>query len=130
LTGITILVVDDNPDLRYVIQVMLEARGATVRVASDGAEAFTMLLEDCPDLVLCDIQMPVMNGIEFARKVRRTPECSRVRLIAMTSFRDDTAYLRSWSAGFDAHLEKPVTIEKLEGVARFLSGPRPPSPLA
>jgi CheY-like chemotaxis protein len=64
-------------------------------VATNGAEGFAMLLEDCPDLVLCDLVMPIMDGIEFAKKVRRTPECAHVRLVALTSRRDDATYARA-----------------------------------
>jgi hypothetical protein len=61
--------------------------------------------------------------------VRRISECAHVRLVALTAFRDDPAYVRSWSAGFDAHLEKPITLAKLNEIAeRFLLGCPPPRP--
>jgi CheY-like chemotaxis protein len=128
LRGISILLIEDNADVRDLTLFMLERLGARVRVAENGEEGFARVLEECPDLVLCDLMMPVMDGIEFARKVRRTPECAHARLVALTSRRDDDTYMRAWAAGFDAYLEKPVTPEKLEAVAaRFLSGPGRPS---
>ncbi|PYO48724.1 MAG: hypothetical protein DMD84_20185 [Candidatus Rokuibacteriota bacterium] len=67
--------------------------------------------------------MPVMDGDDFAREVRTDSPCRHVRLVALTAIRDPIAYTRTWSAGYDAHLEKPLTLEKLEDVAaRLLSG--------
>ena len=67
--------------------------------------------------------MPVMDGYAFAREVRTHSPCRHVRLVALTAIRDPIAYTRTWSAGYDAHLEKPLTLEKLEDVAaRLLSG--------
>jgi CheY-like chemotaxis protein len=124
LSGVTILVVEDNEDHSDIAQSMLEHLGAHVTIAANGAEGRAKFLEGRPDLALVDIMMPVMDGLEFARKVRSRPECSRARLVALTALRDDTAYIRSWAAGYDGHLEKPVTFEKLEGLARFLSVPK------
>jgi CheY-like chemotaxis protein len=75
--------------------------------------------------------MPVMDGIEFAQRVRRTPERAHVRLVALTSRRYDETYMKASAAGFEAYLEKPISPEKLQAVAaRFLSGPgaTPPNP--
>jgi len=67
--------------------------------------------------------MPVMDGYEFAREVRTHSPCRQVRLVAVTAIRDPIAYTRTWSAGYDAHLEKPLTVKKLEDLAaRLLSG--------
>jgi CheY-like chemotaxis protein len=120
LRGITIMVVDDDPDLRDLTQVMLERMGFRVVAAEDGGDAFAKLFRECPDLVLCDLMMPVMDGIEFAKKVRSTPECHHVPLVAVTSLRGDSVSARIRSAGFDAHFEKPLSFEKLEALKRFL----------
>ena len=129
LAGITVLVIDDNRDARDLTVLLLEHLGARVTIAENGDEGFTRLLEGCPDLVLCDLMMPVMNGIEFARRVRGTPACAHARLAALTSRRDDSMYTRAAAAGFDAYVEKPITPEKLNGLAsRFLLGGNPPEP--
>ncbi len=65
--------------------------------------------DGCPDLILCDLRMPGMDGFTFARELREYSPCRRVRLVAFTAMRDPVAYLRTWTAGFDAHLEKPLT---------------------
>jgi CheY-like chemotaxis protein len=123
LRDITIMVVDDEPDLRDLAQVMLECMGFRVVAATDGGDAFQKLFHDCPDLVLCDLTMPVMDGIEFAKKVRNTPECHHVPLVAVTSLRGDSVSASVRSAGFDAHFEKPLSFEKLEALKRFLFPP-------
>jgi CheY-like chemotaxis protein len=131
LRGISILLVEDNQDVCDLTAFLLERRGAKVTVAANGAEGFAKLLEECPDLVLCDLMMPVMDGIEFAQKVRRTPECANTQLVALTSRRDAVMYRRALAAGFDDYLEKPVTPAKLDGVAeRFLLGVPPHAPPA
>jgi CheY-like chemotaxis protein len=129
LRGISVLVIEDNEDVRDLTAFLLERRGARVRVAENGAEGLAKLQEECPNLVLCDLMMPIMGGIEFARSVRRLPEYAYVRLVALTSRRDDGAYQRVMEAGFHAFLQKPfdpATFEAL--VARLLPEPDPPRP--
>jgi CheY-like chemotaxis protein len=129
LRGISVLLIEDHEGIREANMLLLQTLGARVTVAENGAEGFAKILEDCPDLVLCDLTMPVMDGIEFAKKVRRTPECAHVRLVALTSQRDERFYMKAWAAGFDAYLEKPATAEALEALAaRFLSGPGSAAP--
>jgi CheY-like chemotaxis protein len=131
LRGVFILLVEDNLDVRGLTAFLLEGLGARVLVAVNGADAFAKLLGNEPDLVLCDLMMPVMDGIEFAQRVRRTPERAHVRLVALTSRRYDETYMKASAAGFEAYLEKPISPEKLQAVAaRFLSGPgaTPPNP--
>jgi CheY-like chemotaxis protein len=124
LRGISVLVVEDDRDHRDLARDMLTVLGARVTVATNGEEGVKRLIKDgCPDLVLCDLRMPVMDGFEFAREVRTHSPCRHVRLVALTAIRDPVAYTRTWSAGYDAHLEKPLTPEKLEDLAaRLLSG--------
>jgi CheY-like chemotaxis protein len=95
LRGVKILVVEDHPDNRELIGQMLAHRGALVTVAGDGAEALRKVAQECPDLILCDLVMPVMDGYEMAQRVRRMPECAHVRLIALTALRDTTAWFKT-----------------------------------
>ena len=125
LRGIRTLVVDDNGETRELTRMLLEQRGAQVRVAEDGAAALLALDEACPDLILCDLVMPLMDGWEFARRVRSRVECDHTRLVAFSGLTDTASLLRAWAVGFDAFLEKPLDLAKLEAVAeRFLVGAR------
>jgi CheY-like chemotaxis protein len=79
-----------------------------------------------PDLILCDLVMPLMDGWELARRVRSRSECNRARLVAMTGFTDTASLVRAWAVGFDAYLHKPLDLAELEAVAaRFLVGAAP-----
>ena len=127
LRGVKVLVVEDHRDSRELVRKMLEYRGALVTEAADGEEALRKVAEDCPDLILCDLMMPRMDGYEVAQRVRRMPGCAHVRLVALTALSEDTAYFRTWSVGYEAHVEKPVTFEKLERIAaQFLLGRQEP----
>ena len=127
LEGVSVLVVEDHADHRDLARALLTHLGARVDVAGDGEQGLEKIRKECPDLVLCDLVMPLMDGYEVARRVRRIAECAHARLVSLTAFRDDTAYVRSSSAGFDAHLEKPITLAKLNSIAdRLLLGRRGP----
>jgi CheY-like chemotaxis protein len=128
LTGAVVLVLEDNPDHRAVTQVMLERLGAEVLLAANGTEGLDQLRRRTPDLILCDLRMPGMDGLEFARRVRAHPTHRRARLIALTALDPWESALKTWSVGFDAHLIKPVTVETLAALNRFLAPPlRPPN---
>ena len=121
----TVLVVEDDDANRNLAADILMALGARVIVATNGREALKRLADGCPDLILCDLRMPGMDGFAFAREVRTTTPCRQVRMIALTAIRDPVAYVRTWTAGFDAHLEKPLTRDKLDDVvARLMGGER------
>ena len=128
LTGAVVLVVEDNPDHRTVTRVMLESLGAGVLVAANGTEGLDQLRRRMPDLILCDLRMPGMDGLEFARRVRAQSRYRLARLIALTALDPWESALQTWRVGFDAHLTKPVTVETLAALNRFLArSPRPPN---
>src|SRR5262245_45461238 len=82
--GRRILIIDDDPHQRETLQRLVEARGAHAVVATDGFEGFRQLERSHPDAVLCDLAMPIMDGIEFATRMRREHRYRRVPLIAVT----------------------------------------------
>jgi CheY-like chemotaxis protein len=123
LEGVSVLVVEDHEDHRDIARTLLMRAGARVRAVRGGEDGLAAIERACPDLILCDLLMPRMDGFEFARRVRRMPQCGRVRLIAVTALRDASAPLHTWSVGYDGHIEKPLTVEKLEELAaRFARG--------
>lgn len=126
LEGTLVLVVDGDRESARMTRALLADAGARVRVASDGGDALRQLNGDLPALILCDALMPLTDGLELARHVREQPRLSHLRLVALTAANDESAYFKTWSAGFDGHLEKPLTAEKVERLAEhFLSGSRP-----
>jgi two-component system CheB/CheR fusion protein len=116
-----VLVVDDHEDATASLGILLRLMGHDVRVANDGASAIEAACAFRPEVVLLDIGMPVMDGYEVARRLRREPSCDGARLIALTGYGRDEDRQRSRSAGFDDHLVKPVDLESLR---RLLNGTR------
>ena len=126
-----VLVVEDNAVNQLVSRAMLEAQGHTVIVAGDGREAVMITNEESIDVVLMDVQMPVMDGYAATRAIRaREPAGGRhIPIIALTAhaFRADLERCRD--AGMDEYLSKPVTEEKLrEVLGRVLTRPQSHAP--
>jgi signal transduction histidine kinase/DNA-binding response OmpR family regulator len=120
--GRRILVVDDNEDAAELLASALEIMGYTVRVAHDGPEALKVAAEFDPDLGLLDIGLPVMDGYELARRLQDDPGLRRVPLVAVTGYGQPSDRRMSEAAGFDAHLVKPVDIERVSSLIRQLTG--------
>lgn len=86
----------------------LERRGYEVHVAENGAEAVEMAKSCTPDLILMDISMPVMSGIEATRALRRSPDVSGVKIVALTAHAMESARRECMEAGCDDFATKPV----------------------
>lgn len=106
-----LLIVEDNEDARQGLRVLLESRGHEVHEAADGEAGVAAALELTPDLVLVDIGLPLVDGYEVARRIKAAnPD---IHLIAVTGYGHDDDRRRARDAGFDAHLLKPVSVERL-----------------
>ncbi|WP_421996167.1 ATP-binding protein [Roseococcus sp.] len=117
--SLRLLVVDDIAVNRTLARVMLEQAGHQVTLASDGSEALATVQEQIFDAVLMDVQMPVMDGLEAARRIRQLPgEARRVPIIALTASAMTDQVEACRAAGMDAHLAKPINrTEMLAAVA-------------
>jgi PAS domain S-box-containing protein len=111
-----ILVVDDNVDSAATLGMLLKYLGADVHVVHDGAAALAALEKYRPDIVLLDIGMPGMDGLEVARRIRERDELSDVTLIALTGWGQEDDRRRTREAGFDHHLVKPADIAALQSL--------------
>jgi signal transduction histidine kinase len=109
----SILVVEDNLDTREVLKVMLELEGATVATAESGHDAVRSVETVRPDVVLCDIGLPDIDGFEVARRIRGEGGRDRPRLIALTGYGRTEDVQQALDAGFEAHLTKPVNLDEL-----------------
>jgi CheY-like chemotaxis protein len=118
LDRLTILVLEDHVDSREMLRQMLEDLGATVLSAGDGWEGLLVLRAERPDVILCDLLMPAMDGFAFIAALRRDPRWRRTAVVAVTALGGDADYRRTWEAGFDAHLTKPVRPDQLTAVIR------------
>jgi CheY-like chemotaxis protein len=122
LRGCTILVVEDDEEAGDLLKQQLELLGARVFVERNGSDGLRRLQAVSAHAVLCDLTMPVMDGLEFARRVRQSAKLRRMVLVAVTGRRDHSDFLATLDAGFDAHLVKPITLEMLQAFARRLAG--------
>lgn len=122
---VRVLVVEDNRDSADVLQALLELNGYRVSVAYDGPEGVAAALRLKPDVLLCDIGLPGMDGYQVARTVRDNPDTAGVRLIALTGYGRDEDRRRAEEAGFDLHLTKPVDPEQLRQHLTAGEGDRP-----
>jgi CheY-like chemotaxis protein len=110
-----ILVADDTDDIRLMIRVMLEHKGHRVVEAAHGREAVELATSERPDVILMDLNMPVMDGIEATRCLRGQPETSNMPIIAVTAHCADSNWRRrALSAGCIACVGKPVDFRRLE----------------
>jgi PAS domain S-box-containing protein len=112
--GRKILVVDDNRDSAQSMADMLKLLGHDVRTAHDGTDAVVVAEAFRPDLILMDVGMPTMNGLDATRAVRGRPWGRNVTILALTGWGQDADRAESRRAGCDDHLVKPVALEALE----------------
>lgn len=113
LRGVAVLIVEDDPDSLDLLNQMVSAFGATVLTARDGREAIELVSHTAPDLVLCDLLMPHVNGFQFMNWLRDQPHLSRIPVIAVTALGGQADVMRTWEAGFNAHLVKPIDYDTL-----------------
>ena len=122
LKGERVLLVDDDPDTVETFRLLLEMEGAVVTVAMSGEEALERIGKEPPSLILSDLGMPGMSGLAFIEAVRVRPELSAVKAIALSGFGRPSDVEEATSAGFDAHLTKPVMLDALlSTIARLKS---------
>jgi signal transduction histidine kinase/HPt (histidine-containing phosphotransfer) domain-containing protein len=121
IVGRRILVVDDNALNQEVAKDMLQMAGARVSLAGDGAQALQSMHADTPELVLMDMQMPEVDGLEATRRIRRTPALAAIPVVGCTANARREDLERCIEAGMNDALTKPVSQERLYAiVARWL----------
>ena len=120
----SILVVEDNPVTRKMLRVLLESEGYRVLEAGDGATALEQMRTEAPDLVLQDLLLPDMDGLELVGRLRAMLGTTTIPMIALSGFRGVLERSRSLPAGFDAALVKPVEPGRiLEVIRSYLPPP-------
>jgi signal transduction histidine kinase/ActR/RegA family two-component response regulator len=117
-----VLVIEDNADVAESLRLLLEADGHTVATAAGGREGLRKAHEQAPEVVLCDIGLPDIDGYAVARGLRADPATHSSLLAAVTGYGGEEAQRRSLDAGFDVHLTKPLD---QRGLLRLLAGEAP-----
>jgi CheY-like chemotaxis protein len=117
-----ILLVDDNADALDALHLLLELEGHEVMVARSGREAVQVAAKQMPEVGIIDIGMPEMDGFEVARTIRSNKALAQMFLIALTGYSSESDKSRALAAGFDYHLTKPVSMERLADVLSHRDG--------
>ncbi len=109
----TIMVVDDNPDIITIVKTILEGRGYNVFSASSGPELLNMLTTQKPDLIILDIMMPEMDGLEVLTRLKGKTETSTIPVILLTAKVQYEDVLGGYKLGADYYITKPFTSTQL-----------------
>ncbi|MCO4877530.1 ATP-binding protein [Paraburkholderia caribensis] len=117
-----ILLVDDNADALDALHLVLELEGHDVIVARSGRDALKVAAQTLPEVGIIDIGMPEMDGFEVARAIRSNKALAHMFLIALTGYSSESDKSRALAAGFDYHLTKPVSMERLADVLSHRDG--------
>jgi len=110
----TILVVDDDEFNIKLLKKMLAIEGHAVRTAASGEEALASVAEQLPDLVLLDVMMPGLDGLEVARRLKADPRTRPIPIILITALEDDESRIKGLEAGAEEYLSKPVNRVELQ----------------
>lgn len=103
-----ILIIEDNEQNLYLVTFILEKHGYEIFAARDGQEGINMAESIKPDLILLDIQLPVMDGYAVARQLRRNAEIAQVPIVAVTSYAMTGDREKTIEAGCNGYIEKPI----------------------
>lgn len=114
-----VLIADDDPDIRMLVRLRLERSGYTVVAANDGLEALKLATECRPDLVILDVTMPGLTGVEVTRELRARTESMPV--ILLTAHAHEADVDKGAEAGADVYVTKPFSPQELESRVRALT---------
>ena len=118
-----ILVVEDNERNLKLLRDVLQYAGYDVRVARTAEDGITSAVSEPPDLVLMDLQLPGIDGMEALRRLRESPRTADIPVVAVTAQAMKQDRERALDAGFNGYLEKPITVRAFpDQVRRFLTG--------
>jgi CheY-like chemotaxis protein/anti-sigma regulatory factor (Ser/Thr protein kinase) len=123
LTGMRLLVVDDDPDAREMLEMSLRQYGADVRLAASADEALAALAIECPDVLVSDIEMPDASGYELVQRLRESDdlELRRLPAVALTAYARTEDRVKALVGGFQSHVPKPVEPAELVTVIASLA---------
>jgi CheY-like chemotaxis protein len=118
----TIMVVDDNPDIITIVKTILEGKGYHVLSASSGQELLNLLADGKPDLIILDIMMPEMDGLEVLGRLKAVTETASIPVILLTAKVQYEDVLGGYKLGADYYITKPFTSTQLVNGINLLLG--------
>ncbi|WP_321504454.1 response regulator [uncultured Methanoregula sp.] len=118
---IKILYIEDNDQNFYLVSFIMSAKGYEVKRAHDGREGIDLAIQEKPDLILLDIQLPIMDGYATARELRKIPGVSTTPIVALTSYAMAGDREKALEAGCTGYIEKPINPKTFtEQIQQFL----------
>ena len=108
-----VLIVEDNPQNMKLLEMLLRAKDYILLKAYDGEEALDMAIREQPDLIVMDMQLPKMSGLEVTKQLRQTPVFSHTPIIALTAYAMRGDKEQFMEAGCNAYLSKPISTREL-----------------
>ncbi len=108
-----VLIVEDNPQNMKLLEMLLRAKDYILLKAYDGEEALDMAIREQPDLIVMDMQLPKMSGLEVTKRLRQTPVFSHTPIIALTAYAMRGDKEQFMEAGCNAYLSKPISTREL-----------------
>ena len=118
----TIMVVEDYPDTRLLLKVAFEGLGYNVLEASNGQEAVDIAGRERPDLILMDLDLPILDGIAATQRIRQQPNLGNVPILAVTAYPMSYTHVKAFAKGCNEYMRKPFDMTELTNlVNRYLS---------
>lgn len=108
----TVLVIDDNQDVRNYVKLLLQTR-YTVIEAADGQEGIKQAMKYVPDAIICDVMMPIMDGMECCRRLKSEIQTSHIPVMMLTAYAMDEQKIQGYECGADSYLTKPFSAQML-----------------
>jgi two-component system, cell cycle response regulator DivK len=123
LSGHTVMVVEDYDDTRLLLRQVLETRGYRVLEAINGQQAVDIAEREHPDLILMDLDLPILDGIAATQRIRQNAELTRVPIVAVTAYPMSYTRVKAFAKGCDDYMAKPIDLTELtELLTRYLPG--------
>ncbi len=116
MAGETILIVDDSPINLKLVKVLLIKEGYQVQTAIDAEEGLKSIQVSKPRLILTDIQLPGMDGLEMTRRLKASPETADIKVVALTAYAMKGDEEKARAAGCDGYITKPIDTQALPGL--------------
>lgn len=118
-----IMVVEDYDDTRLLLRQALEGLGYSVLEATNGQEAVDLAGREHPDLILMDLDLPILDGIAATQQIRQRAELEKVPIVAVTAYPMSYTHVKAFAKGCDEYMRKPIDISDLETVVRRYLSP-------